>query len=77
MRKTVKILSLVLLLLAALIGALFLARPSVIDLRRQRAEKQIIELIKSGRTDISSITLDCVMRESISDSLNRLIPWKM
>lgn len=55
MRKTVKILSLILLLLAALIGALFLARPSVIDLRRQRAEKQIIELIKSGRTDISSI----------------------
>lgn len=55
MRKIIKILSLILLLLTALTGALFLARPSIIDLRRQRAEKQIIERIKSGRTDISGI----------------------
>ena len=55
MRKIIKILSLVLLLLTALTGALFLARPSIIDLRRHRAEKQIIERIKSGRTDISGI----------------------
>lgn len=39
MRKTVKILSLILLLLAALIGALFLARPSVIDLQPPKGRK--------------------------------------
>ena len=53
--KAVVVLGIIFLLLAAAAGALFVLRPTIIDMQRQKAEVQIMERIESGSTDISDI----------------------
>ncbi|MGN0627422.1 MAG: sortase [Oscillospiraceae bacterium] len=51
-RRVIMILAAILLLLIFTAGALFLARPAIIDGRRAAAEEKLIALIEEGHTDI-------------------------
>ena len=54
-RLEIVILAVILLLLIATAGILFLIRPSMIDMQRRAAEDQLITLIEEGQTRIEAI----------------------
>ncbi|MGN0628692.1 MAG: sortase [Oscillospiraceae bacterium] len=55
-RQVIVIMSAVLLLMIALAGALFLARPAIIDRQRAAAEEELIAMIEEGRTAIEDFS---------------------
>ena len=63
-RRVILILLMVFFLLSvAAAGALFLMRPSVVDMQRRAAEDQLIEQIEAGQTQIEAISAPAVEGE--------------
>ena len=63
-RRVILILLMVIFLLSvAVAGALFLIRPSVVDMQRHAAEDQLIALIEAGQTQIDAIPAPAVEGE--------------
>ncbi|MEA5151963.1 MAG: class D sortase [Oscillospiraceae bacterium] len=63
MRKTIKIMLVVLLLLAIVAGALFLSRASIIDAQRAAVEDELIARIESGQTQLGEVNVHAVEGE--------------